>query len=196
MPPKSEEMIASSPSISVTSELAPPPKVGGTVGAHADGIELQRRHAEVVVQLPQLEQLLDQRRDNLRWRADVGQGIGDHEGLHAGELIERRLGDVLFVEFLDLHAAAVGQRDRRRPEVGGHGEREIHLVLRRHRAFESHAIGLGHLIAMPVLYEVQPFLLGQRRFQITGPSDQAGLVLLAHTGLMNTEPHFSINALI
>ena len=123
-------MIASSPSISVTSELAPPPKVGARIvpcgvddvdvalalvgaqlvdlllevgvvereqvrrqvealparvvaveaalevagdrrqaavalRAHADRIELERRHAEVVVELPQLGQLLHQRRDDL-----------------------------------------------------------------------------------------------------------------------------------
>ncbi len=31
LPPKSDEMIASSPSTSVTSELAPPPKVGARI---------------------------------------------------------------------------------------------------------------------------------------------------------------------
>ena len=31
LPPKSDEMIASSPSISVTSELAPPPNVGARI---------------------------------------------------------------------------------------------------------------------------------------------------------------------
>src|SRR5512145_1715543 len=69
--------------------------------AHADRVELERGQAVVVEELPELRQVLHQRRDDFAWRADVGEGVGDNEGLEARERLERHLGDVLLVELLD-----------------------------------------------------------------------------------------------
>src|SRR6266446_9925408 len=41
-------------------------------GPHSDRVELQRRHAVVVHQLPKLWQMLHQGRDDLLGRADIG----------------------------------------------------------------------------------------------------------------------------
>jgi hypothetical protein len=77
-------------------------------GAHADWIEFQRGHAVVMHQLPQFRQVLDQRRDDLLGRADVGQRIGDDESLEAGQSLERDLRDLLLVQLLDVDAAPMG----------------------------------------------------------------------------------------
>ena len=84
---------------------------------HADRVELERGHAEVVEQLPQLRQVLHQRRDDLARRADVGQRVGDDEGLQSGQRIERHLRELGLVELLDIDAALVRQRHRRRAEA-------------------------------------------------------------------------------
>ena len=76
-------------------------------------------------------------------RVQLGQRVGDDERLQAGQRIERHLRDAVLVQFLDVHAAVMRQRHRRRAEVGRIGDREIDLVLGRHRAFEGHAVGLG-----------------------------------------------------
>ena len=138
-----------------------------------------RRHAVVVHQLPELWQMLNQRRDDLLGRADVGQRIGDDEGLQPGQRLERHLRHVLLVELLDVHAAAMRQRHRRSPELGRIGDGEIDLVLGGDAALERDAIGLGDRIAVPMLDEIQPFLLFQRGLEVGRLADQAGLALLA-----------------
>ena len=86
---------------------------------HADRVQLERRHAVVVQQLPQLRQVLHQRRDDLLRRADVGQRVGNDEGLQSGECIEGDVGDRFLVELLDVDAADVRERHGRRAEGGG-----------------------------------------------------------------------------
>src|SRR5262249_61842453 len=61
------------------------------VGAHADRVQFERGHAEIVKELPQLRQHLHQRRDDRLWRLELGQRVRDHEGLEAGERVERNL---------------------------------------------------------------------------------------------------------
>ena len=67
-----------------------------------------------------------------------------------------------FAQLLDVDAAAVGQRHRRRPEARVVGDREVDLVLGRHARLEGHAVGLGGGVAVAVLGEIEPLLLGQR----------------------------------
>ena len=69
------------------------------------------------------------------------------------DLLRVRRGHVL-----DVHAAVMRQRHRRRAEVGRVGNRKIDLVLGRHRPFEGHAVGLGRLVAVPVLDEEEKML--------------------------------------
>ena len=52
-----------------------------------------------------------------------------------------------------------------------------------HGALESHAIGLGGLIAVPVFGEVQALLFLQRGLQVARASDESGLALLANAAL-------------
>ena len=92
------------------------------VRTHADRIELERRHAEVVVELPQLGKLLHQRRNDLLRRLELRQRIGDHEGLETGQRVEGNLRDLALVELLDVDAALVGQRHSRSAEVGRIGD--------------------------------------------------------------------------
>ena len=149
------------------------------VGAHADRVELERGHAEIVDQLPKARQVLDQGRDDRPRRADVGQRVGDHERLEAGQRLERDVGDLVLAQLLDVDAAMVGDGDRGRPEPGRIGDREIDLVVGRHRRLEGDALGLGGDVAVGVLDEVEPLALGQGRLEVLGPADQAGLALLA-----------------
>src|SRR5580693_8773938 len=51
---------------------------------HPDRIELQRGHPVVVHELPQLRQMLHQRRDDLFRRANVAQRIGNDERFESG----------------------------------------------------------------------------------------------------------------
>ena len=74
----------------------------------------------------------------------------------------------------------MGQRHGRRPEHRRVGEGEIDLVLGRHSALERHAVSLGNRVAVAMLDKVESFLFGQRRSQIGGLADQAGLALLAN----------------
>jgi hypothetical protein len=153
------------------------------VAAHADRVQLQRRHAVVVHQFPQLGQVLHQRRDDLARCADVAERVGDHEGLQPGQCVEGHAGDVGLVELFDRDAALVRQRDRRRAEARVVADREVHLVLGRHTAFEADAVGLGLDVAVLVLGEVQALLFGQCARQVGGAADQAGLALLADRAL-------------
>jgi hypothetical protein len=148
-------------------------------GAHADRVQLQRGHAVVVHQLPQLRQVLHQRRDDLARSADVGQCVGDDESFQARQRVERNRGDLVLAELLDVDAAAVRDGDGGRPEARVVGDREVDLVLGRHAAFEADAIGLGDDVAVAVLGEVQALLLGERLRQRGGTPDEPGLALLA-----------------
>ncbi len=111
-------------------------------------------------QFPQLGQLLHQRRDNLARCADVGQRVGDDEGLEAGERVEGNGDDLGLVELLDVDAAAVRNGDRRRAIAGVVGDREVDLVLGGHAALEGHAVGFGADVAVAMLGEVEALLLG------------------------------------
>ena len=64
-------------------------------------------------------------------------------------------------------------------KMGVVGDREIDLVLGRHPGLEGHAVRLGIGVAVPVLAEVEPLLLGQRLLQRPRLADQPGLAFLA-----------------
>ena len=113
----------------------------------------------------------------------VGQRVGDDERLQAGQRIERHLADHASVELLDVHAAVMRERHRRRAKARRIGDREIDLVLGRHAGFEGHAIGLGRLVADAVLGEVQPLLFLERGLQVVRAAEQARLALLADAAL-------------
>ena len=150
-----------------------------TVRPHPDRIELERRHPEVVVELPKLGQLLNERRDQLLGRVQFGQRVGHHERFQAGERIERDLRDLGLFELFDVDAAAVGQCHRRCAKASRVGDGEIDLVLRRYPGFEGDAIGLGHGAADPVLDEVQALLFPERGRQIRCPAHQPRLAFFA-----------------
>ncbi len=107
-------IVAVEAALEVAGDRRQPPRL---VLAHADRVELERAHAEVVVQLPELGQVLHQRRDDLLGRAEARQRVGDDEGLQSGERIERNLRDLALVELLDVHAAVMRERHRRRAEM-------------------------------------------------------------------------------
>lgn len=52
-------------------------------------------------------------------------------------------------------------------------------MLGRYSALESHAVGLGDRISVPVFDKIQPLLLLERRLEIGRLADEAGLALLA-----------------
>ena len=54
-------------------------------------------------------------------------------------------------------------------------------MLGRHPGLEGHAVGLGISIAVAVLTEIEPLLLGQRLLQRPRFTDQPGLAFLANT---------------
>jgi len=153
------------------------PAVAGRL--HADRIQLQRGHAVVVQQLPELRQLLHQGRDDLLGRANVGQRVGDDEGLEPGQRLERHRGDLRRAQLLDVDAAAMGEGHGGRAVAGVVGDREVDLVVGRHAGLEGDAVGLGAGVAVAVFGEVQALLLGKRGLEIAGPADQIGLALLA-----------------
>ena len=136
-----------------------------------------------MVELPQFRELLHQRRDELLGRFERRQRIGDDERFHAGERIERHLRHHALVQLFDIHAAVMRERHGRRPEMSGVADGEIHLVLRRHCAFECHTVRLGELVAVAVLDEVKPFLFLQRCLQILRATEQSRLAFLAHAAL-------------
>ena len=178
--PRHARVVAVETALEVASHRRQPALV---VGTHADRVQLERRHSVVVQQFPQLGQLLHQRRDDLARRADVGQRVGDDEGLEAGQRVEGHRHDLGLVELLDVDAATVGDRDRRRAIASVVGDREVDLVLGRHAALEGHAVGFGEGVAVAVLGEVEALLLGQRAAQIGGSADQSRLALLADAAL-------------
>ena len=153
------------------------------IGPHADGVQLQRGHAEVVKELPQFRQLLHQRRDDALRRIEVGQGVGHHERLEPGERIERDARDQLPVQLLDVDAAVAAQSQGRGAKARAVGDGEVDLALGRHRAFEGDAVGLGGEVAGAVLDEIEPLFLFQGGLEIGGAAEQAGLALLAHAAL-------------
>ena len=155
-------------------------QAAGAIGAHADRVQLERGHAVVVHQLPELGQVLDQGRDDLARGADVGERVRHHERLEAGQRLERHGGDIGLGQLLDVHAAAVGQGHRRRAELGVVGDGEIDLVLGGDAGLEGDPVRLGIGIAVAVLGEIEPLLLGERGLQVAGGADQPGLALLAH----------------
>src|SRR5215213_11580585 len=73
-----------------------------TARAHADRVQLDRGHAVVVHELPELWQVLHEGRDNLLGRADIAQGIGNDESLEARQRVERNPCHLAFVELLDV----------------------------------------------------------------------------------------------
>ena len=174
--PRHPRIVAVEAALEVAGHRRQPPV---PIGPHPDRVQLHRGHAVVVHQLPELRQVLHQRRDDLLRRPDVGERVRHHEGLQPGQRLERHDGHVRLRQLLDVHAAAVGQRHRRRPEVGVVGDREIDLVLGRHPRLEGHAVRLGIGVAVPVLAEIEPLLLGQRLLQRPRLADQPRLALLA-----------------
>ena len=110
---------------------------------------------------------------------DVGQRVGDHERLEAGQRLERDVGDLVLAQLLDVDAAMVGDGDRGRPEAGRVGDREIDLVVGRDGGLEGDALRLGGDVAVGVLGEVEALALGQGGLQVPGLADQPGLALLA-----------------
>ena len=117
--------------------------------------------------------MLDQRRDDLLGRADIGQRIGDDEGLEPGQRLKWHLRDLPLVEFLDVHAAHMSERHGGSAKLGGIRDCKIDLVLGRDAAFKGHPIRLGDDISMAVLGEVEALLLGERRLEIARLADQA-----------------------
>ena len=87
-------------------------------------------------------------------RLQLGQRVGDDEGLEAGQRIEGNLRDEVLGQFLDVHAALMGQRHGGGAKAGRIGDREIDLVLGRHRAFEGNAVGFGDDVTGAVLDEI------------------------------------------
>src|SRR5262249_34823603 len=63
------------------------------------------------------------------------------------------------------------------------GDREIDLVLGRHRALEGDPVGLGGDMADAVLDEIESLLLLERGSQILGAAEQPRLALLADAAL-------------
>src|SRR5260221_180984 len=121
------------------------------VRTQSNRVELQGGQAEVVIKLPELGQALYQGRNQLPWRLEIRERVGDHECFQARQWIEGDLGDSRSIELLDIHAPVVSQRHGWRPELSGVSDGEIDLVLGRNAAFEGHAVGLGALIARPRL---------------------------------------------
>ncbi len=149
------------------------------VRAHADRVELECGHAEIVDQLPEPRQMLDQGGDDWPRRLDVGQRIGDDERLQAGQSLERHRRDLVLAQFLDVDTAMVGDGDGGRPEPRRISYGEVDLVIRRYGGLERHALRLGRNVAMGVLNEIEPLALGQGGLQVAGLADEAGLALLA-----------------
>ncbi len=52
-------------------------------------------------------------------------------------------------------------------------------------ALEGDAFGFGHDVAVPVLGEIEALFLLQRRLQVLGAPDEAGLALLADAAAEN-----------
>ena len=150
-----------------------------TLGAHADRVELDGRKAEIVVEFPQLRQLLHERRNKRCRRVEVRQRIGDDKRLQTGQRIERHPRDAARIEFLDVHPALMRQGHCRRAKPRRVGDREINLVLGRHRAFERDAVGFGDRVANAMLDEIETLLFFEGGLQIGGAADQAGLALFA-----------------
>ena len=149
------------------------------LGAHADRVELERRETEIVVQFPQFRQLLHERRNQRCRRVEVRQRIGDDKRLEAGQRIERHPGDPARIELLDVYPALVRQGHCRRAKPRRVCNREIDLVLCRHRAFECHAVRFGDRVADAVLDEVKALLLVEGGLQIGSAADEPGLALFA-----------------
>src|SRR5262249_28051832 len=148
-------------------------------GPHADRIEFQSGHAVVVDQLPELRQLLHQRRNDFLGGADVAQRVGDYEGLQSGQRFERHLRDLALIDLLDVDTPAMGKRHRRRAVMRRISDREIDLVLGGDTALESDSVRLGPRVAVLVFDEVKPLLLFERGLEVARAADQAGLALLA-----------------
>jgi hypothetical protein len=136
-----------------------------------------------VVELPQLRQLLHERRDDCLRRFELRQRVRDDERLETRQRVERHLRDELLVEFLDVHPAVVGERHRRRAKVRRVGDREVDLVLGRDRGLERDAVRLGELVAVTVFDEVEALLLLERGLQVLRAAQQAGFALLADAAL-------------
>ena len=103
--------------------------------------------------------MLDERGDDLTRRTKVGQRIGDHESLEAGEAVKWDGGDLMLFEVLDVYASLVGERDCRRAVYCRVADREIDLMARGHATFEGNAIGLGDRVSVGVFTEVQSLCL-------------------------------------
>ncbi len=165
-------------------------------GHHPDRVQLEHGHAIVMHELPELGELLHERRDDLPRRSEVGEGVGDDEGLEPGQGLERHFGDMALVELFDVHPARVGQRHGRRAIGGRVGNREIDLVLGRHCTFEGDPLGLGIGVAVAVLGKVEAFLLEQRRLRSPARPRSPDLPFLPtpplKIGLTKTEPQRSI----
>src|SRR5215204_4409322 len=150
-----------------------------TARAHADRVQLDRGHAVVVHEFPELWQMLHEGRDDLLGRADIAQGIGNDEGLEARQRVERNPCNLALVELLDVHASHMGQRHGWSAELGRIRHSEIDFVLSGNTALEGDAIRLRKGIPMPVLGEIEAFLFRQSRFEISRLPDQARFALLA-----------------
>ena len=64
-------------------------EAAASVGAHADRVQLERGHSEIVKELPQLWQHLHQRRNDRLRRLELSQSVGNDKGFQPGERIER-----------------------------------------------------------------------------------------------------------
>ena len=80
---------------------------------HADRVQLQHVHAVVVVEIPQLGQVLHQRADDLVGSINLAQQVGDDETLEAGQRVERDRCDLVRGELLDIYAAVMGKGQHR-----------------------------------------------------------------------------------
>jgi hypothetical protein len=126
--------------------------------SHATGV--------VVHQLPELRQVLHQRRNDLFRRADIAQRVRDNEGLQPGETFERDLRNHFFVEFLDIHAPHVGHGHRGRAKLARVADGKIDLVLGRDPALERDAICVRRCIAVLVLGEIETLFFRQSGLEV------------------------------
>ena len=82
--------------------------------------------------------------------APISEGVGDDKGLEARQRLERHLCDLTFFEFLDVHAAHMGQRHRRSAELSRIGHGEIDFTFSRNAASKVTPFDLAYALPAPL----------------------------------------------
>jgi hypothetical protein len=146
---------------------------------HADRIQFKEGQAVIVIELPELRQVLHQRTDVVRWAAEVPQCVVDVERLGTGDRVE---GDDFLALRRDLlHVdPSIGRQGHDRVAIKGRGaDVDVNLDIRGDKPLEGDPVCLHQAAPLLVDCEIELLLRDHRLVGIVDDPHQSGFSLFS-----------------